>query len=192
MHHRSAPRWGFERVWGKLWGSPQATRAGTVLSGPVRAAGIRLRPRQGGPDLDAGVDTELPERPCKLRLDRFLRHEERLRDLAIGHAFRNELGRPALAGRERRCSARGHPARPRTRGNELVGSLALEDGRAALLRELPRPLENGARLCRRPALAQRATVIDQRAGQLEPGRRALEAPQGLEAQVRVVADPRRD
>lgn len=100
-----------------------------------------------------------------------LGHEQRLRDLPVGLAHGGKLRDPQLARGERIDSADGVSARPAAGGDEFLAG-TLGDGQAAertgQVQALAQELAGGVAGA---GPAAGGAEIEQRAGQLQPGRR---------------------
>jgi hypothetical protein len=102
-----------------------------------------------------------------VRFDGLAGHEERLGDLAIGHALRRHPSDACLACGERVPAAEGVPARPRASHDELLAGAPRKRGRATAVRKieaLPEPL---ACLHTIACVSQQDSQVDERTGVLQ-------------------------
>src|SRR6478735_7608043 len=65
------------------------------------------------------IELQLAEDACQVALHRSSGHEERLRDLSVGHALARELSDPAFACGERLEAGEEHASRPSPGGPKL-------------------------------------------------------------------------
>jgi hypothetical protein len=75
---------------------------------------------EGASELGARTDLELPEDAAEVSLDRVLGHEERLRDLAVGHPFGGQARDAQFRGGEVAAALGGVSARAGTGGDEFI------------------------------------------------------------------------
>ena len=107
-------------------------------------------------------------------LDGPRRHEEGLRDLTVGRAFRRQLGDAPLAGSERSDAAERDPPRPRT-GRQQLGLGPGDEWRGATdARQLKALSQLLARLGAAVGAAECRAQLGARLGVLEPGGRCGE------------------
>src|SRR5262245_13648371 len=122
---------------------------------------------QGGRQLGAGTDGQLPVDVAQVAFHGVERHEHRLRYLGVAHPARSQLGYPALAGGQRLKPGEGGPPRPGPRSPKLLRCSLGEAPGTAAVREVEPSAQLLARCGALVCAPQRRAELDQRAGVLK-------------------------